>query len=411
MRRSRRRSSRWACRPGTSISENRICRQIGVSRTPVRAAIIRLVEDGLIEVFPQKGSFVAPIKLSAVRSNHFIRKALELAVLRRAGASWSPDRAAKARQILSRQERALEEGDLESFHELDEDFHRSFCTAAGLEGVWSTIEIAKARVDRVHRLAAGQGRLPLVVVEHRAIVDALDAGDPNARPKSRLSPRTRARHYGKPYRQPSRDILSTEAIGEWEDEMATIERVEILMVDLKPKVKRTDAIQSFVSQETPIVRIADRDGAAARLQLHNRHRRPVGDELIARTLAPALIGRDAAEVEQIWRDLNFLTHATTVGAITASRSPRSTLRYGTYAAARPGCRCMSWPAARRIASRSTRPKAAGCIWSRRRWSTTPCAPRTPASAAPRSRSAARMSPRMSRGWPPCARRSGRRWRS
>ena len=49
--------------PGASISENRICRQIGVSRTPVRAAIIRLVEDGLIEVFPQKGSFVAPIKL------------------------------------------------------------------------------------------------------------------------------------------------------------------------------------------------------------------------------------------------------------------------------------------------------------------------------------------------------------
>jgi DNA-binding GntR family transcriptional regulator len=165
--------------PGTSISENRICRRIGVSRTPVRAAIIRLVEDELIEVFPQKGSFVAPIKLSAVRNNHFIRKSLELAVLRRAGASWSPDRAAKARLVLSRQERALEDGDLEGFHDGDEEFHRSFCVAAGLEGVWSTIQIAKARVDRVHRLAAGQGRLPLVLVEHRAILDALDAGDPD----------------------------------------------------------------------------------------------------------------------------------------------------------------------------------------------------------------------------------------
>ncbi len=70
--------------PGTLISENRICRQIGVSRTPVRSAITRLVEDELIEVFPQKGSLVAPIKLSAVRNNHFIRKALEIAVLRRA---------------------------------------------------------------------------------------------------------------------------------------------------------------------------------------------------------------------------------------------------------------------------------------------------------------------------------------
>ena len=164
--------------PGTSISENRICRQIGVSRTPVRGAIIRLVEDGLIEVFPQKGSFVAPIKLSAVRNNHFIRKSLELAVLRRAAQVWSPDCAAKSRQILARQAAALEADDLEEFHELDEDFHRSFCNAARLDGVWTTIQIAKARVDRVHRLASAQGRLPLVIVEHRAILDALDEGDP-----------------------------------------------------------------------------------------------------------------------------------------------------------------------------------------------------------------------------------------
>ncbi len=163
--------------PGTSISENRICRQVGVSRTPVRGAIIRLVEDGLIEVFPQKGSFVAPIKLSAVRNNHFIRKSLELAVLRRAAQAWSADRAAKSRQILERQAAALDADDLEQFHELDEAFHRSFCDAAGLEGVWSTIQIAKARVDRVHRLAGGQGRLPLVMLEHGAILDALDAGD------------------------------------------------------------------------------------------------------------------------------------------------------------------------------------------------------------------------------------------
>ena len=163
--------------PGTSISENRICRQIGVSRTPVRGAIIRLVEDGLIEVFPQKGSFVAPIKLSAVRNNHFIRKALELAVLKRAAELWSPASAAHAREILSRQQTALEVGDFEVFHELDEDFHRALCGAARLEGVWPTIQIAKARVDRVHRLAAVQGRLPLVIDEHRAVLDALDDAD------------------------------------------------------------------------------------------------------------------------------------------------------------------------------------------------------------------------------------------
>ncbi len=100
--------------------------------------------------------------------------------------------------------------------------------------------------------------------------------------------------------------------------MAKIIRVEALMVDLVPKVKRTDAIQSFVSQETPIVRIFDADGA-----IGTGYSYTIGTggpsimKLIERTLAPALIGREAAEIERIWRDLLFLTHATSVGAITS----------------------------------------------------------------------------------------------
>ena len=100
--------------------------------------------------------------------------------------------------------------------------------------------------------------------------------------------------------------------------MAKIVRVEALMVDLKPKVKRTDAIQSFVSQETPIVRITDADGA-----IGTGYSYTIGTggpsimALLRHTLAPALIGRDAGEIEKIWRDLLFLTHATSVGAITS----------------------------------------------------------------------------------------------
>lgn len=100
--------------------------------------------------------------------------------------------------------------------------------------------------------------------------------------------------------------------------MARIERVETRMVDLVPTVRRVDAIQSFVSQETPIVRITDADGAVG-----TGYSYTIGTggasvvALLARTLAPALIGRDADMVEQIWRDLHFRTHATMVGAITA----------------------------------------------------------------------------------------------
>jgi L-alanine-DL-glutamate epimerase-like enolase superfamily enzyme len=100
--------------------------------------------------------------------------------------------------------------------------------------------------------------------------------------------------------------------------MARITRIEALMVDLVPKVKRTDAIQSFVSQETPIIRITDADGAVG-----TGYSYTIGTggpsimALIKRTLAPALIGREASEIEKIWRDLLFLTHATSVGAITS----------------------------------------------------------------------------------------------
>jgi L-alanine-DL-glutamate epimerase-like enolase superfamily enzyme len=100
--------------------------------------------------------------------------------------------------------------------------------------------------------------------------------------------------------------------------MALIERTEIRLVDIAPKVKRTDAIQSFVSQETPIVSITDADGAVG-----TGYSYTIGTggssvmRLIADHLAPRLIGKDAERIEAIWRDLEYATHATTIGAISA----------------------------------------------------------------------------------------------
>ncbi len=100
--------------------------------------------------------------------------------------------------------------------------------------------------------------------------------------------------------------------------MAVITRVDVAMVDLIPKVKRTDAIQSFVSQETPILTIHDSDGASGTGYTYTIGTGgPSVMALLERTLAPALIGRDPDRIEQIWRDLLFLTHATSVGAITS----------------------------------------------------------------------------------------------
>ena len=100
--------------------------------------------------------------------------------------------------------------------------------------------------------------------------------------------------------------------------MPKIVHIEALMVDLKPKVKRTDAIQSFVSQETPIIRITDADGATGwgySYTIGNGGSSVVA--LLRDHLAPRLIGREAEAVEAIWRDLFMATHALSVGPLTA----------------------------------------------------------------------------------------------
>ena len=100
--------------------------------------------------------------------------------------------------------------------------------------------------------------------------------------------------------------------------MSTIQHVEILQVDLAPKVVRTDAIQAFVTQETPMVRIRCDDGSEG-----TGYSYTIGTggssvvALLRDHLAPKLIGRDPDRIEAIWKDLFFATHATAVGAITS----------------------------------------------------------------------------------------------
>ena len=100
--------------------------------------------------------------------------------------------------------------------------------------------------------------------------------------------------------------------------MAHITAVQICMVDLVPKTRRTDAIQSFVSQETPLVTIIDADGAQGTGYSYTIGTGgPAVMSLLRETLIPRLIGQDAEQIERIWRDLMFATHATAVGAITS----------------------------------------------------------------------------------------------
>lgn len=162
-------------RPNEAISENRVCSLFNVSRSPVRIALTRLAEENLIDIFPQRGSFVSPIVLQKVREGHFIRVALELAVLSEAARNWTAEASQAARNAIRMQQKHARTGDVWQFHMADERYHRVFSETAKLEGVWNTISSVKTQLDRVRHLANPvKGHMEQVIREHEAVVQHLD---------------------------------------------------------------------------------------------------------------------------------------------------------------------------------------------------------------------------------------------
>lgn len=173
--------------PGQRLSENTLAARFGTSRTPVRAALIRLIDEGLIDVLPQRGTFVSRISLAAVRRARFVRRALEIAIVRRAAEVGLPASARAAiADAVRRQEAAsreahggAEQATAELFTQADDDFHRAFAEGIGLADVWAVVEREKSQFDRIRFLSLSQATpMPVLIAQHRAIFAAVAAGDP-----------------------------------------------------------------------------------------------------------------------------------------------------------------------------------------------------------------------------------------
>jgi DNA-binding GntR family transcriptional regulator len=164
-------------RPGHLLSEAELARQLGVSRQPVREAFIKLAEAGLVEVRPQRGTFVKLISIREVKNSRFIREAIELAVVRKAATEMTNTGVAELRKIVAAQEIALA-GRLVDFMQLDDEFHSVIADLADCEHAWRLVVSLKAQLDRVRFLGFPDATpRPQVVAQHAKIVDALDARD------------------------------------------------------------------------------------------------------------------------------------------------------------------------------------------------------------------------------------------
>ncbi len=167
--------------PGEVISEASIAESYGVSRTPVREAILRLAGEGLVEIFPQSGIFVSRIPLSALPEAIIIRRALEETTARLAAKRATASQLLALQSILERQREACATDDHDAFHEADELFHATIADVAGHPGIWALILQVKVHVDRYRRVTLPQaGRIAGAIVEHEKILAALQARNPTA---------------------------------------------------------------------------------------------------------------------------------------------------------------------------------------------------------------------------------------
>jgi DNA-binding GntR family transcriptional regulator len=165
--------------PGERIVERDIAEEFGTSRTPVHEAVQRLADEGLIEVIPRSGTFVARIPLDALEEANLVRHALETAIIEKAAERAGPDGAARLHAVLQEQSVAIAANDFHAFHRTDEMFHALLAELSGYPGVWPIIQQAKTQMDRYRQLTLPlEGRMAGVLEEHRAVVAAIEARDP-----------------------------------------------------------------------------------------------------------------------------------------------------------------------------------------------------------------------------------------
>ena len=162
--------------PGQALSENELAARYGVSRTPVREALIRLADEGLVEVAPQLGTFVSRISVRDVVEIQFIRETLERASLPHAIKNITAADETYLRGLLDDQEEAGRTGDLLRWFGTDEDLHRTLLEIGGHPRVWPIVSSAKAHLDRVRMLSLPDPEiLQDLHAQHLAIVDNVTA--------------------------------------------------------------------------------------------------------------------------------------------------------------------------------------------------------------------------------------------
>ena len=171
---------RGELRPGQALSESEIARHYATSRQPVREAFIKLAEERLVVIVPQRGTFVMKVSQAEVFNAQFVREAIEVAISQKAALATSAATISELRALITRQQ-IVAHGQNDEFFALDEAFHRTIAISVGHAHAWRIIEGSKAQMDRIRFLSLADATpLHLLIAQHSRIVDGIESGDPTA---------------------------------------------------------------------------------------------------------------------------------------------------------------------------------------------------------------------------------------
>ncbi|MVX64795.1 FCD domain-containing protein [Clostridium chromiireducens] len=165
--------------PGTSISEKELSEKYSVSRTPVREALVRLAQEGLVNIYPQKGTVVSLIDLSAVEDGRFLREHLERAVVKEACKEFSPENILALEMNLKLQKMYIENHDNKKLFEADEEFHKIIFEGSNKKRIWDSINDGSTEFQRIRMLRlTANSSWDNIYLQHQEIFDAIKNKNP-----------------------------------------------------------------------------------------------------------------------------------------------------------------------------------------------------------------------------------------
>ena len=164
-------------KPGMAISENELSAELKISRTPVREAIIELAKAYLIEIYPQRGSFISLIDPKMVEEARFLRKITDTAVIETACDEIDEEGIKLLEDNVSLQEYYLSKGMTDKIFELDNQFHKDIYVVAKKDIIYEIHSTLMIHFDRVRNLSVATVKDFKVVGDHRNMLEAIKARD------------------------------------------------------------------------------------------------------------------------------------------------------------------------------------------------------------------------------------------